>query len=598
MINPFDIRNSPPVQEGQFRLAGTGWSISMCSFIIYCLVLPLITNSAHAQLISPGELSTAHASLEGVSNCTSCHQLGQVGISNTKCLDCHTPLEERIDQKLGFHATVADQSCGDCHKDHFGLDFDVLNFIPDEFDHGLTEYALVGAHTSVECRSCHQPELIVSPLVREIKAQHGALQNTWLGLSGQCATCHGEESVHGDQFEATDCGTCHDEMRWEEQPLFDHDETTFPLTGQHVEVACSDCHKPFELQPDIIHFADLPAETCESCHVDVHEDALDDNCATCHITDGWDLFTADFPAASFDHDLTDFPLIGRHAEAECSSCHGKPAANTEDFHITYQSASIGSTFPDPLFADCMSCHTDNFHGGVFEDSPGGAVCDNCHGESGWIPTSYDLTRHNEQSAFPLTGAHLATPCFACHQNPDLGQTAAVFHFEEQECQTCHTGMNPHGDQFSDEAGAIGCDSCHGTEGWTVAGIFDHAETRFPLTGQHGVASCESCHVNKQTPAGIEVQQFRGTELACATCHADDNPHEGQFEGDTCDTCHDATSFFVAEFNHDNTRFSLDGAHQGVACGSCHNQEQNPAGNPFVRYKPLKMECQDCHDDLN
>jgi uncharacterized paraquat-inducible protein A len=42
--------------------------------------------------ISPGELSAAHAGLEGMSNCTRCHAMGKA-IANHKCLDCHQELK-------------------------------------------------------------------------------------------------------------------------------------------------------------------------------------------------------------------------------------------------------------------------------------------------------------------------------------------------------------------------------------------------------------------------------------------------------------------------------------------------------------------------
>ena len=550
----------------------------------------------YAQLISPGDLSAAHTSLEGLNNCTQCHQLGQVGITNTKCLDCHTPIANRIEASLGYHATVADQNCGNCHKDHFGLDFDVLRFEPETFDHNLSGFELVGAHVTTECRSCHQPEFISATEVIEFKSAHDALDKTWLGASTQCSFCHASDNDHGDQFGNQECDTCHGSSRWNDAPNFDHMETSFPLTGRHEEVQCGKCHGRYEDQPSIIHFADVPAETCESCHTDAHQGALDPNCSTCHNTEGWDQFTADFPVEAFNHDLTGFQLVGRHAEVACSGCHAKPAPQTTDIQITFLAESVGASFPDPAADQCISCHTDAFHGGDFAESPGGINCDNCHTEQGWAPTSYDLTRHNEETSFALTGAHLVAPCFTCHQNQDTQEL--VFHFEDQNCESCHAGSNPHGDQFQQENGQVLCESCHGTDGWNRNITFNHADTQFPLTGQHAVATCDGCHPSSSpNPAGPAVQQFTGVPLDCASCHQENNPHESQFEGQSCETCHDTQSFFVAEFDHNTTRFSLEGAHEGVACGSCHGSETNPQGVAFIRYKPLGMECQDCHSDL-
>ncbi|MBX2820839.1 MAG: hypothetical protein KTR29_14190 [Rhodothermaceae bacterium] len=567
--------------------------------ILRCLIIGILfalsSIPLHAQLISPGDLSTVHTNLEGVNNCTQCHQLGQVGISNDKCLSCHTPIASRLEEEKGYHATIADQNCGDCHKDHFGLDFDVLRFQPETFDHDLSGFDLVGAHTTIECRSCHQPEFITSADVRTFKSAHDALEKTWLGVSAQCSYCHSSDNIHGTQFVDQDCGTCHGESEWEGIPDFDHAATSFPLTGRHQAVSCEGCHTPYEDQPDIIHFADLPAQTCASCHTDVHQGALDPNCGTCHNTDGWDLFTADFPTEAFDHSLTGFDLVGRHAEVTCSSCHAKPAPQTTDIQITYASASLESTFPDPVSDQCISCHTDSFHGGVFEDAPGGATCNNCHTEQGWSPATYDLARHNEETSFALTGAHLVAPCFTCHQTENPPEL--VFHFEDQRCESCHTGANPHGDQFQQDNGQVSCATCHGTNSWSMDGTFDHADTRFALIGKHATASCDGCHPVNETSSGLAIQQFTDIPLDCASCHQQDAPHEQQFEGQTCDSCHDSQSFFIETFDHNTTRFSLDGAHEGVACGSCHGAEQNPQGIEFIRYKPLGMECQDCHGDL-
>ena len=53
--------------------------------------------------ISPGKLTTAHAELEGIMNCTQCHDLGNK-VTNTKCLACHEEIQELTDQNRGYHA--------------------------------------------------------------------------------------------------------------------------------------------------------------------------------------------------------------------------------------------------------------------------------------------------------------------------------------------------------------------------------------------------------------------------------------------------------------------------------------------------------------
>jgi hypothetical protein len=50
--------------------------------------------------ISPGPLSRPHQSLNGATNCTSCHKFG--GQAVLKCLACHTEIAARLDARQGF----------------------------------------------------------------------------------------------------------------------------------------------------------------------------------------------------------------------------------------------------------------------------------------------------------------------------------------------------------------------------------------------------------------------------------------------------------------------------------------------------------------
>ena len=171
--------------------------------MLWCLSVPV-----RAQLISPGKLTAAHARFEGISNCTMCHALGQRGVEPAKCLACHTPLRARIRRDEGFHATV-ERDCGSCHKDHFGRDFDPIRFDTDAFDHRETGYPLVGEHAGADCRSCHTPEFITAADVRTLKLPAGRLDETYLGVADDCATCHRRDNPHSRDFADNDCASCH-----------------------------------------------------------------------------------------------------------------------------------------------------------------------------------------------------------------------------------------------------------------------------------------------------------------------------------------------------------------------------------------------------
>jgi hypothetical protein len=71
-------------------------------FAFLAFVALLLLGYSSAQ-ISPGPLSRAHQSLEGATQCTSCHKFG--GEAILKCIDCHTEIAERLTFRKGLHAT-------------------------------------------------------------------------------------------------------------------------------------------------------------------------------------------------------------------------------------------------------------------------------------------------------------------------------------------------------------------------------------------------------------------------------------------------------------------------------------------------------------
>ncbi len=560
----------------------------------WCLLSGL--RPVQAQLISPGKLAEPHADLEGITNCTKCHELGQRSAADPLCLNCHTPLSDRIEAGRGYHSTITDQYCADCHKEHFGVDFILIRLDTVQFNHDDTGFELLGAHNETSCRSCHTPSNIIAADVRAFKEPHGALEKTFLGLGASCIGCHTSESPHQDQFQGTECSHCHAEDTWEEAPVFDHDDTPFKLIGKHLDVSCQSCHPAVRSTSgsEYIQYANLEFATCASCHEDVHEGSFGANCASCHTPADWSRLSKDLSASGFNHETTGFSLIGAHAEISCERCHARPARRDNEIHVTFIGNTSRNTYPRLRADNCLSCHVD-YHRGELRDAPGGgALCENCHGQHDWFPTTYDITRHNRESSFALTGAHMATPCIGCHQQ---GAQLLTFTISDTACQDCHEKDNPHGAQFADARQATRCSTCHTTDSWQQASEgFDHDQTEFPLTGKHTGAPCGSCHTEGKRASGEAVQVFSGLETTCESCHSDDDPHQGQFVGTTCATCHTTDAFVVADFNHNNTRFPLTGAHEQVTCESCHVQETAPGLSPFTRFRPLPRKCEKCHGE--
>lgn len=466
-----------------------------------------------AQLFSPGKLAAPHADLEGIRNCTSCHQLRQRGTSNALCLDCHKPLGARVAAGTGFHATVSARNCAECHRDHLGVDHPLVAFDTATFVHDTTGFRLDGAHRALGCRKCHTPDLVSAPDVKAYAGEHHALDRTFLGLPTTCVGCHASDSPHGTQFEKRDCDACHTAGDWKKADRFDHDRATFQLTGRHRTVACASCHPsvPVAGAKPMVRFAGIRSETCSDCHKDPHQGVMTGVCTACHNTDDWHRVAQAGLDGRFDHGRTRYPLTGAHARVKCAVCHNAQAPKPDGIRITWAAGTERTSFPHPTFATCLSCHVDR-HEGAFTKAKGGAACGNCHGGEGWIPTTYDIARHNSEARFKLTGAHLAVPCNGCHAGNDPAR-ATVFRISATDCASCHRKDDPHNGQFAGRA----CDSCHETASFAIQN-FDHSRTRYPLDGAHRTVPCVGCHWIETPPGGRPFRRYTGLKTTCRDCH--------------------------------------------------------------------------------
>ena len=486
--------------------------------------------------------------------CASCH--GAPGRRDfdvpTDCQSCHAS-----DSPHG--RSLAGQTCATCHQTSA---WSAIG----GFDHGQTGFALSGAHVRLDCAGCHG----------------SGRAARFDGTAAECASCHADESPHAGQFAGQSCGSCHGDAAWAGAARFRHERTGFALSGAHAEPDCTSCHAT---QGGVVQFEGVAAE-CQTCHDDAHDGTLGADCQTCHAPAAWDRLAATFDADRFDHDAqTGFALVGAHARADCAGCHTPGAA--PGIAVTLLDDD-GATFPAVEHQACLSCHQDP-HDGAFRDAPGGADCASCHGQDAFRPAAFGRARHAE-TAFALTGAHVAVPCSACHTaRPDA---PPVFGLADA-CESCHAEENPHDASFETAPGVTACGSCHSPAQWDLAS-FDHAQTGFALGGAHAGQDCASCHTPETDADGAIRRTFRGLSAECASCH--DTPHQGQFGGTSCDTCHDDRAFTVETFDHDRTAFSLTGAHQAVACASCHTRETSSDGTLFVRFKPLPTTCIGCHAD--
>jgi hypothetical protein len=518
--------------------------------LAFGLGLGLVARPAAAQ-ISPGELSEAHSKLEGSQNCLKCHDR-EKGVSPEKCLACHVALKQRVDAGLGLHARPEYRECAKCHVDHGGKNAPLV-FWGDKgknaFDHALTGYVLAGKHVGIACDKCHLAKL--GP--------------TFLGLRRDCVSCHTD--VHRGQV-GTICTSCHNENAWKPASGFDHSRTAYPLTGLHATVACEKCHPAAGGgEPGARRFKGIPFQSCVNCHQDVHAGKLGASCSSCHTTAGWQKTER----RSFDHDKTAYPLRGRHVAVACEKCHGAG----QSLRVKHER--------------CSDCHADTHRGQLARRADGGR-CEACHDVQGFSPARYSMNDH-QKTAYPLAGAHLAVPCDGCHRRD--AQRVMRFRFTSTRCVDCH--KDPHRGELDRYAAKGGCEACHKVESWRSV-TFDHGATRFALLGSHAKVACGKCHEKIDAGTSRERMRLTGLPLTCTGCHKD--PHAGQFADaagkPVCERCHDVDSWKAMLFSHDrDSTYHLEGAHARTPCSGCHKPETE-GGVTFVRYKPLRSDCKDCH----
>jgi len=648
----FRILPSPP--NWVFRFSAR----TLCTLLLLLLlVLGYCATSARAQ-ISPGPLSRPHQSLSGVLNCTKCHDLGGGGVQlkclecHTEIRDRLSQRRGMHPVWTGANATSKD--CVRCHSEHNGADFQLIRWQPNReaLDHRQTGFPLTGKHAAPSCEQCHNAQKI--PASGRTGIQIKDLNRSFLGLTQSCAGCHQDE--HRGQLGA-DCTGCHTTSAWKPASGFTHTNAKFQLTGGGATVACAKCHTPAPGPTPFVKYTGLSFGTCSNCHVDPHKGSFRGTCQSCHSTTSWtrvaqlegfdhsktafplegkhrgvacsDCHTrgdfktpvphakcadchADYHQGQFltraagsdcaachkadsfkpstftvqQHAVTAYPLEGKHAAVECQQCH-IPKGKDTIFHISA--------------TECSSCHRD-IHQGQFTAAPYRNRCDQCHTVGGFQPAQFALGRH-QQTRFPLTGAHMAVPCAQCHAQPARGLATPVkFRYEDRSCTACH--MDPHRDQFHDrmaakraDGSAEGCEACHNTAQWRELKGFDHSKTNFPLLGAHRGVACIDCHRPQALETNLEHVDFRTAAKQCSGCHAD--PHGAQFAArrdvTECSSCHNLNRWKPAEFNHDTrTQFSLQGAHQNVACSGCHTLTRAINGKSVLLYKPAPTTCVECH----
>jgi hypothetical protein len=301
--------------------------------------------------------------------CDDCHHGDITSFALDTCDGCHRQMDPGF---MTAHMISFGAACLDCHDgvDRFGKGF----------DHNAFAFRLTGKHVALACVQCH----INARALGDFPA---TLQD--------CSSCHQKDDPHAGRFGA-DCSQCHTANGWT-PAKFDHNLAAFKLQGEHQEVACEACHVNRQ-------FKGTPAD-CYSCHQqdDEHNGQFGKDCSACHDPSSWDH-------VSFDHNKSNFPLTGAHANLDCQKCHASG-----------QFAGLSTA--------CVSCHSDPaFHAGMF-----GTDCVSCHSTDNWF-ARYTGPHPGIADEGGSGVNHGGASCRDCHTQTLRSAT----------CLACHDSNNPEG----------------------------------------------------------------------------------------------------------------------------------------------------------
>lgn len=295
-------------------------------------------NFNHAQFTGFA-LTGMHATLP----CTSCHVNNQFNGTPTTCASCH--MKDYNGTTNPNHKSAGfPTDCSICHT--------TSGWIPASFNHNNTGFPLTGAHTTLQCSTCH-------------------VNGNFTNLSPACVSCHQKDyngttnPNHQAAGFPTTCNVCHSTSAWI-PASFNHNNTGFPLTGAHSTTPCASCHVNNQ-------YAGTPT-ACYSCHKQAYLGTTNPNhvaamfpttCQTCHNTSSW-------AGAVFNHVW--FPIYsGTHAGVwnTCADCHVNPSNYQAFSCITCHTHDRANT--DPQHTDvsgysytptsCYSCHQTGQGGG-------------------------------------------------------------------------------------------------------------------------------------------------------------------------------------------------------------------------------------------
>ncbi len=349
-------------------------------------------------------------------SCGLCHPANRFKDTPEKCYDCH--------QLNDVHNGGYGKKCLDCHS--------TKKWDSYSFDHDKTDFSLSGKHKESRCISCHKDDF-----KKELKTSciscHKQQDRHKGQLGEKCQDCHNSSqwekpTFKHKKFEQTacydchqyddehkgrygkECDDCHSVKQWSDVKYDHKKETDYALNGQHKELSCSHCHRGEAKQ-------ERDKTACFDCHQqdDPHQEKLGKQCENCHNETDWR------EKVTFDHELSQFPLIGLHTTTPCDACH------------------LDSLYAETPLA-CLECHQDEHKGRL------GKQCGECHNPNSWQFWQFD----HDKTDFKLKEAHQRLECKACHRKKVVDKIELA-----SDCNSCHRGDDPHNGHFG-----VNCERCH------------------------------------------------------------------------------------------------------------------------------------------
>ena len=529
------------------------WNGSACSNV-YCHGATLVDGSTGA---GGAATSPLWQKVDGSqAQCTSCHGNPPPlpHPQTADCGQCHTDVTpgspttfsnpaQHIDGNLQVNTN---QACNSCHGNHTGAptsNSDPINAPP--FDSTGTGSATtlrgVGAHQAhlqtstwhqtVTCGECHVVPATVSsvghidhPLPATMSFSGLASGTTWNGSScaaychgstlssgggtatapvwtkvdgtqSQCTSCHGNPPPAPHPANASDCGTCHGDVKA-------GSPTTFTNAAQHIDgtVQVTSVH-PAGYNDVTMHGYDFDANGPTTCAT-----------AGCHgttLTGG----NSGGPSCSTATGCHDKVGSGYTWQTQCTFCHGdittpsgngappqgvKGATAATDPTVGAHQMHVGATAMHAAW-DCTQCHV----------KPTSALSPGHISGNGTVQATMTFGTLNPSSTYSFT-TYTCTTNY-CHGSGTTSKTSPAWTSTTAlTCTSCH-GAPPGTGKHGDHTGKA-CATCHNSTissgSTTITNVAQHVngvkEVKFSGSGTYNASTkqCSNtgsgCHSNTQT----------------------------------------------------------------------------------------------------